>query len=44
MAEELFEKGLCLPSGTAISEADIERVVEVIQATGKHGKAQKKPV
>ncbi len=30
VAEELFAKGLCLPSGTAMSEADMARVVEVI--------------
>ena len=30
VAEELFAKGLCLPSGTAMSEADQMRVVEVI--------------
>ncbi len=31
VAEELFEKGLCLPSGTAMSEEDQIRVVEVIR-------------
>jgi len=31
VAEELFAKGLCLPSGTAMSEADLGRVVEVIR-------------
>jgi dTDP-4-amino-4,6-dideoxygalactose transaminase len=31
VAEELFRRGLCLPSGTGMTEADIERVVEVIQ-------------
>jgi len=31
VAEELFEKGLCLPSGTAMTESDLERVVEVIR-------------
>ncbi|MFN7018960.1 MAG: DegT/DnrJ/EryC1/StrS family aminotransferase [Fimbriimonadales bacterium] len=31
VAEELFRKGLCLPSGTGMTEADIERVVAVIR-------------
>jgi len=31
VAEDLFEHGLCLPSGTAMSEADQMRVVEVIR-------------
>lgn len=29
VAEELFEHGLCLPSGCNLSEADLSRVVEV---------------
>ena len=41
VAEDIFEKGLCLPSGTAMSEADLVRVVEVIRATEIHGSAQK---
>ena len=31
VAEDLFRRGLCLPSGTNMTEADIERVVEVVQ-------------
>ena len=30
MAEDLFERGLCLPSGTAMSNSDLDRVVETI--------------
>ena len=30
VAEELFARGLCLPSGTAMDEADIQRVIAVI--------------
>ena len=30
MAEYLFERGLCLPSGTAMRDEDIGRVVSVI--------------
>lgn len=32
VAEALFTHGLCLPSGSNLSEADLARVVEVIQA------------
>ena len=32
VAEDLFEYGLFLPSGTAMSEADQMRVVDVIRA------------
>ena len=31
VAEDLFQRGLCLPSGANMTEADIERVVEVVQ-------------
>lgn len=30
VSEELFAKGLCLPSGTQMSEEDLERVISVI--------------
>ena len=30
VTEDLFERGLCLPSGTAMMEEDLDRVVEVI--------------
>ncbi|MFB3902790.1 MAG: DegT/DnrJ/EryC1/StrS family aminotransferase [Acidobacteriota bacterium] len=32
VAKELFEKGLCLPSGTAMSDKDVERVVNRIRS------------
>ncbi len=32
VAETLFRDGLCLPSGTAMSEADLARVVEVVRS------------
>lgn len=32
VAERLFSTGLCLPSGSALTEADIDRVCDVIQA------------
>ena len=35
VAERIFERGLCLPSGTALSGEDQERIIEtVLQATG----------
>jgi dTDP-4-amino-4,6-dideoxygalactose transaminase len=30
VAEDLFERGLCLPSGTAMTDRDIQRVVSVV--------------
>ena len=30
VAEDLFERGLCLPSGTAMTEEDLDRVISVI--------------
>lgn len=35
VAEAIFRDGLCLPSGTAMSEADLERVAEGVLACGK---------
>jgi dTDP-4-amino-4,6-dideoxygalactose transaminase len=31
VSEDLFERGLCLPSGTQMTEEDLERVVKVIR-------------
>jgi dTDP-4-amino-4,6-dideoxygalactose transaminase len=31
VAEDLFERGLCLPSGTAMREGELKRVVGVIR-------------
>jgi len=33
VAEDLFERGLCLPSGSAMTQEDIERVIGVLQPT-----------
>jgi len=33
VSEDLFERGLCLPSGTAMTEADLDRVVRVVRET-----------
>jgi dTDP-4-amino-4,6-dideoxygalactose transaminase len=35
VAEDLFNRGLCLPSGTAMNEKDLERVVNVIKICRK---------
>ncbi|WP_297946754.1 aminotransferase class I/II-fold pyridoxal phosphate-dependent enzyme [uncultured Porphyromonas sp.] len=32
VSEELFERGLCLPSGSALSDDDIARVIEAIKS------------
>jgi dTDP-4-amino-4,6-dideoxygalactose transaminase len=31
VAEDLFERGLCLPSGTAMTEADLDRIIQVVR-------------
>lgn len=30
-ADKLFEEGLCLPSGTSMTEADVDRVVDIVK-------------
>ena len=35
VAEDLFARGLCLPSGTAMSDADVDRVVRVVRAVAR---------
>ena len=30
VAEDLFDRGLCLPSGTAMTNSDLDRVIETI--------------
>lgn len=35
VSERFFEQGLCLPSGTAMSQADLERVVGVIRGCAR---------
>jgi len=31
VAEDLFDRGLCLPSGTAMTEADLDRICRIIR-------------
>lgn len=33
VADDLFQKGLCLPSGSCLSEEDLERIVSVVRQT-----------
>ena len=42
VAEQLFTHGLCLPSGSNLTESDLERVVGVILAVAQH--SARKPV
>ena len=35
VAEDLFNRGVCLPSGTAMTEADLQRVITIIRHTAK---------
>jgi dTDP-4-amino-4,6-dideoxygalactose transaminase len=39
VAEDLFERGLCLPSGTAMTDGDIDRIVEGIMGCRKEERA-----
>jgi len=32
VAQELFDQGLCLPSGSAMTDADVDRVVEAVRS------------
>jgi len=35
VAEDLFNRGLCLPSGTAMTEEDLDRVISAIMSCKK---------
>lgn len=37
VADELFERGLCLPSGSSLSEADRDRVVKIVRSVQASG-------
>jgi len=30
IAEDLFDRGLCLPSGTAMTNANLDRIIDII--------------
>ncbi len=38
VAEELFETGLCLPSGSALTEYQLQRIVQAIETTPRNQK------
>jgi dTDP-4-amino-4,6-dideoxygalactose transaminase len=38
VSEQLFQQGLCLPSGTAMTDSDLERVAGIIRDQGKSRK------
>jgi dTDP-4-amino-4,6-dideoxygalactose transaminase len=35
VAGELFERGLCLPSGSSLGDEDVERVAGVVRGCGR---------
>jgi len=35
VAEEIFRNGLCLPSGSDLSTADLDRIIGTIKRTGR---------
>ncbi|CCO23245.1 DegT/DnrJ/EryC1/StrS family aminotransferase [Maridesulfovibrio hydrothermalis] len=35
VGEDLFKRGLCLPSGTAMTQTDLDRTVKIIKGCGK---------
>jgi pyridoxal phosphate-dependent aminotransferase EpsN len=37
VAEDLFERGLCLPSGSNLTESELARVVDVVEAVAASG-------
>lgn len=44
VSEELFRDGLCLPSGSAMSQADVDRVAAIINQVGASGRKQRREV
>jgi pyridoxal phosphate-dependent aminotransferase EpsN len=38
VAERIFQRGLCLPSGSQMTESDLFRVVETLRACGRRGR------
>jgi pyridoxal phosphate-dependent aminotransferase EpsN len=38
VAERIFKRGLCLPSGSQMTESDLFRVVETLRACGRRGR------
>jgi dTDP-4-amino-4,6-dideoxygalactose transaminase len=40
VAETLFERGLCLPSGSAMTTADLRRVTDIVRATWEQSRTE----
>jgi pyridoxal phosphate-dependent aminotransferase EpsN len=40
VAEDLFRRGLCLPSGSSLTAADLDRVVATLLATPRHARGR----
>lgn len=36
VAEDIFEHGLCLPSGSSLSDADLNRIIEIVRSVSVH--------
>lgn len=36
VSEDLFARGICLPSGTGLSDSDLERISDILQSTAPH--------
>jgi pyridoxal phosphate-dependent aminotransferase EpsN len=44
IAEDLFTHGLCLPSGSNLTEDDLQRVIEAIVAVHRHAQVTRQPL
>ncbi len=44
VSEDLFRRGLCLPSGTQMEEQDLERVISVIRKVHNRGRCRRTPI
>ena len=36
VSEDLFKRGLCLPSGPMVTDEDVQRIIKVIKSSIKH--------
>ena len=43
VAAGLFERGLCLPSGSSMSDADCQRVVAAVRSTPRSSRTRTRP-
>ena len=40
VAEQLFDQGLCLPSGTALEDAQLDRIIAAVQEIAQGARTQ----